>query len=265
MGPPADNVAPLAARLGVEPGALLDRLLALPADELFALQLEGAFNTMACIDGTIITRSAPEAIRARGRAGVPLIAGCTKDEGSFLAPVVDTAPGVLDLVTAVLAGVIGKGNPARYAAFLEKLLPGATPLQRMERVWFDLFRASSLRAAQAATEAGPGGWVFNFNVPTENPLGAAHASDIAFTFNAFKDGRPTLTFHDPDDPAIRDLADAWSRTFAAFGRTGDPNGAGLPTWPRYDADTRSCLFVGLPSQIVLDPDGRDARAAYGLD
>jgi para-nitrobenzyl esterase len=263
-GPPVDNVTPLAARIGVEPHALLDRLRALSADELFAIQLEGAFMTTACLDGTIITRPAPEAIRARGSAGVPLIAGCTRDEGSFLAPVVDTAPGVLEVLTAVFAGSIGNGDPARYTTFLDELLPGATPLQRMERAWFDLFRSSALRAAQAATEAGVGGWVFNFDVPTENPLGAAHASDIPFTFNAFKDGVQTIAFHDGEDPAIRDLADAWSRTFGAFAHTGDPNGAGLPSWPRYAADARSCLVVGLPSRVVQDPDGAEPRAAYGL-
>ncbi len=62
----------------------------------------------------------------------------------------------------------------------------------------------------------------------------------------------------------RELADCWSSTFATFARTGDPNGAGFPHWPRYDTQTRSCLVVDRPPRIESDPDGREARTAYGM-
>jgi carboxylesterase type B len=50
----------------------------------------------------------------------------------------------------------------------------------------------------------------------------------------------------------------------SFARTGDPNGAGLPEWPRYDAANRSCLVFDERPRIVRDPDGDEVRRAYGL-
>jgi para-nitrobenzyl esterase len=39
-----------------------------------------------------------------------------------------------------------------------------------------------------------------------------------------------------------------------FAETGDPNGAGLPSWPTYDAATRRVLEIGdtLQTRVVLD-------------
>lgn len=38
-----------------------------------------------------------------------------------------------------------------------------------------------------------------------------------------------------------------------FARTGDPNHAGLPQWPRYDQKSRATLEFGLESKMVKDP------------
>ncbi|HJN49213.1 MAG: hypothetical protein QGI68_18195 [Pseudomonadales bacterium] len=45
------------------------------------------------------------------------------------------------------------------------------------------FRSSSLRTAEASTVAGVGGRVYAFNVPGSRPLGVAHGSDVAVTYN----------------------------------------------------------------------------------
>ena len=263
MGPSTDAVAPLAARMDVEGEELQARLLATAAEDLFALQLEGIVGASASVDGTIVTRPASVAIRERGDSGVPLIAGCTKDEGTLFAPVIDTGPGAVEALTSMFGLIIGNGDSTRYPSWLDRTMPDATPAQRMIQCWYDMFRASSLRTALAATEAGVGGWVYNFDVPTDHPLGTTHASDVPFTFNLFKTGGG-FGFHDASDPAIRDLAGAWSATFAAFARTGDPNGAGLPAWPRYDAGNRSCLVVDQAPHVVSDPDGEELLAVYGI-
>lgn len=264
MGPPPDNAGLLAAKLGGEPDALVARLGEMSDAELLQLQLESGFQSGAFVDGTVVVRGAPDALRARGRGGVPLIAGCTRDEGTYLAPVVDTFPGALELLAGAFALLIGNGDPTAYQAWVEKELPGATPLQRMERAWQDLFRSAVLRSAEAASREGAGGWVYNFDVPTDDPLGATHACDIAFTFNAFKDGNATITFHDGEDPGIRELADRWSQTLCAFARTGDPGAGALGAWPRYEPDTRACLVLERTPRIAQDPDGPELRAVYGM-
>ena len=40
----------------------------------------------------------------------------------------------------------------------------------------------------------------------------------------------------------------------AFAKTGDPNGAGLPHWPRYDAQSRQTLILDAEVRVEGDPD-----------
>jgi para-nitrobenzyl esterase len=260
---PVDNVAMLSATQQTAPEELLSNLRTKTGAELFNIQLTGGFSVSPHIDGVVVTRSAANALRERGADGPALISGCCKDEGTYLGPLMAAIPGAMDIMMPMFAKAIGAGDADRYLRFLDKQVGDDDSNKKIVRFWYDLFRAAAMRSVLAATEGGAGGWLFNFEVPTANPLGVTHASEIAFTFNAFKNDTPMVTFHDKKDPAIQDFANKWSQTFTNFARTGDPNGAGLPQWPQYDATTRACLIADLPPRIEEDPDG-EARAAYGL-
>ncbi len=59
------------------------------------------------------------------------------------------------------------------------------------------------------------------------------------------------------EPSDRRLSDAMVTYWANFARTGDPNGSGLPAWPRYEAATRSVLH--LDETIHAAPDSLRPR------
>ena len=65
---------------------------------------------------------------------------------------------------------------------------------------------------------------------TSRDVGARHAGEIEYVFGAL-DSLPKV----PWEPSDRKLSDAIATYWTNFARTGDPNGPGLPTWPRYDA------------------------------
>lgn len=260
--PPPDGAALLGSLLQLD-SDLKNQLLNTPAETLLALQINGQVQPSTCVDGTVITQTAREAISAAGADGPPLIIGCVRDEGSFLADMVSDNADIVKMVIALYANVINLDAPGDYLAFLEATLGDAEPREQMVRTWFDLFRSAALRNAQAATAAGSGGWVYNFEVPTDNPLGITHGSDVSFTFNLFSSKEPLFLFHENTE-ANRDLARRWSATMIQFARTGDPNGAGLPQWPRYDAQSRSALIFDDQPHVQDDPDGPDVLQAYGL-
>jgi len=262
MGPPQNYIPALSQKLNADGPDLLAKLRDLPADRLLALQLEGVVNTGASVDGTIVTAQPSQAILQSGSNGVPLITGCNKDEGSFMADAFP--PESRELMIRRFAMAIGNGNTAAYLAHLKALVPSGDPREKLVRVWYDCFRASALRTAEASTVAGAGGWVYSFEVPGSTPLGTAHGSDVAFTFNRINHGEAGLAgFHEPTE-INRDIAGKWSKTFANFAKTGDPNGGGLPKWPQYDPAERACLVVDSDPKIVEDPDGEALREAYGM-
>lgn len=262
--PVPDAAATLAGHLGIE-SDLEARLLAVPASELFALYQQGAAPTAQTVDGTVIRRPTAEAIASKGAEGPPLVIGSNRDEGTLLADLGGPAPAGIDVVLAMFLPLINPHRPEDYVAHFDRLPPVADEVAKVAQVWADLFRSATLRNAEAATQAGVGGWVYNFEVPTEHPLGVTHGSDIAFTFNQFAMAEPGMVaFHENTDEN-RALARLWAAALVQFARTGNPNGAGLPQWPCYDAATRACLVFDREPRVVADPDGDDVRKAYGLD
>ena len=70
---------------------------------------------------------------------------------------------------------------------------------------------------------------------TSADIGARHAGEIEYVFGALE-SVPKVTW----EPSDRALSDAMMSYWANFAKTGDPNGAGLPTWPRYDPKAGRC-------------------------
>jgi para-nitrobenzyl esterase len=68
---------------------------------------------------------------------------------------------------------------------------------------------------------------------TSRDIGARHAGEIEYIFGAL-DSVKNVTW----EPSDRTLSDAMTTYWANFARTGDPNGSGLPKWPRYDQGGR---------------------------
>ena len=80
--PPKDNVAAFARAFDATGAALKTKLHTATVAELLGLRESVGFN-VGRVDGTVITRTTRQAIAERAAAGVPLIAGSNRDEGTF--------------------------------------------------------------------------------------------------------------------------------------------------------------------------------------
>lgn len=248
----------LADRLGSH-GSPLEQLLDAPAEELLAVQIANEFGG-GWVDGTVVTRHPVEAIRERGADGVPLVVGTNLEEGTLFTIPFRNDPDTCAAIPALLAGGITRnGDTAAYVAAIDEQHHDASPYERALVAWNDLFRRTSVEAAEAATGAGVGGWLYRFEVPTtvlDGVLGVTHAAEIPFTWNWFAAEQPMgFSFYDRDRPDLIELAQRWSDTVLAFARSGTPDAGTLPAWPRYDATDRSCLILDVEPAIAHDPDG----------
>ena len=263
--PPTDLVAPLLAHLGEPREGLVDALRAMTANDLLAVQ-STLPSVGAGVDGTVVTRATDAAIIERGARGVPLIAGTNRDEGTFFtalfATFVPDAAARAQMIAGMnpgLAGAVVAGrDPAPYLDALKARYPDADAKKIHEHIWGAMFLKAAMGSAASASAAGPGGWLYRFDLPTTvdflgQDVGATHGAEIPFTFNRFNSDDPgALVFYDPEDPVVRDLSRRWSDTIIAFARTGEPNGAGLPQWPRYAAESRQTLVLDGNPRVEAD-------------
>ena len=257
-GPPGNPLPVVKTHLADQSGNLTDDLRSVSAVDLLAIQtnLEGI---QGGVDGTVVTRSTVEAIKDRGDNGVPLIAGSNKDEGLlFLAILKLAGPDFILPNEDIAQLVVHDGNPTAYIEGLKELHPDMSEIDIHLLIWDALFRKAATQSALAAEESGAGGWLYQFNFPATQKflgqeIGAAHAAEIPFTFNRYNTEEPgTLVFNDSSDPVVRNLSQRWSDTLIQFAKTGNPNGAGLPQWPRYTAENRDTLVLDAESRIEQD-------------
>ena len=116
------------------------------------------------------------------------------------------------------------------------MLIGATSADSGGKLGF-MIAGGRRASARIAAQNNPV-WEYRFSYVAESlsQPGAQHATDIPFFFDtqAIKYGDKTTA----RDNAVGKLISAYLVNFA---RTGDPNGAGLPRWPRYTAVDDSLL------------------------
>jgi para-nitrobenzyl esterase len=113
-------------------------------------------------------------------------------------------------------------------------------------------------AAKQMTARGNAAWLYRFTYTAEATrpalLRQAHAGELPFMFDqlAARYGAAVTTNDEQ-------TANAFNSYVANYAKTGDPNGAGLPVWPRFDPARFELLNFSLDDGPVYGPDPRAAR------
>jgi para-nitrobenzyl esterase len=101
--------------------------------------------------------------------------------------------------------------------------------------------------ATAALHAGAGhrAYVYQFlrSVPGkgEKALGSFHALEIPYVFGSFR--QPEFGWL-PFEPSDLTLGETMRSYWTNFAKTGDPNGANVPGWPAFDAQSKGSMEFG---------------------
>jgi len=240
--------------------AALAKLRALSAEEVLrgAQAQSGAsvpsYETTPILDGKLVTETAETAYKAHREPRIPLMLGSNS---------ADTAGNRIKAnAKEQLFARFGQWSAQAKAAYDPD---GSTDLATLiSRANDDFGQAEPARfAASAFATNGSPVYLYRFSyVQTAMRdmfrAGTPHGGEIAFVFGtlgtaAFGPPPPPPT---PQDQAVSRMAQSY---WVNFARTGDPNGAGLPAWPRYDP-SKDLIFDFHPDGSAgAVPDPRNAR------
>jgi para-nitrobenzyl esterase len=209
------------------------------------------------IDGRVLTEPVVDTFAAGKQAHVPLLAGWNADEGSFFA---------MRGMTATQWNAMANNLFKERAAEFLRLYPGDTDAQALRSAidyGSDNFIALGTWKWLEAQKKNGQSPVYRYHfelaaTPSKFHPGtfAFHSDDIEYVFGTL-DTRPGWNVR-PED---RKLSDEMMSYWTNFARTGDPNGAGLPNWPKLDADDS---LIHLNDPITSGPDTLRARYDFLL-
>lgn len=234
----------------------LAQLRALPTQTILDACKKPGVNFPPDVDGKVLTEPVPDTYAAGKQAHVPLLAGWNADEGSFFA--------MHGMTVDQWKEMADKLFKERAPEFL-KLYPGDTDAQALRSAIdygsdaFIAFGTWSWLEAHRTTGNAP---VYRYHfelaaTPSKFHPGtfAFHSDDIEYVFGTL-DTRPGWDVR-PED---RKLSDEMMSYWTNFAKTGDPNGSGLPAWPKYTED--GYPLIHLNSTITSGPDALRPRYEF---
>ncbi len=239
--------------------AALAKLRSLTAEEVLrgATAQPGAnapsYETTPILDGKLVTETAETAYKAHRQPRLPIMLGSNS---------ADTAGNRIKAATKEqLFARFGQWSAQAKAAYDPD---GSGDLATMVAKANDDFgQAEPARFAASAFAAnGSPAYLYRFSYVQTGMretlrAGAPHGGEIGFVFGTLGTGGfgppvpPT-----PQDMEVSRLAQSY---WVNFARTGDPNGAGMPAWPRYDPKKDSIFDFRPDGTAGAGPDPWKAR------
>jgi len=231
----------------------LEPLRAAPAAEVLKAaaglpSLDGKDRSLSWIeasaDGWVLTAPANDLYHNGDQAPVPLLLG----DNSREVPMDGDATAVRGLIAKVFKAKAPDAERL-YGLDGDRLPPpdpilGSTGTQVISDV---IFHCPVYREATWQVASGQPVWRYEFAVPQPGATDVAHNAELAYVFGA----APSAASFGAWPP----VQDYW----ANFVKTGDPNGGGLPVWPRMGQTGTVMAFMPSGPVVAADYRGPQCR------
>lgn len=197
------------------------------------------------LDGWVLTSNPAQVFFSGRQAPIPMIIGNNSRELPKMASADQVRKDIErgmppDMVSGVLAAY-GLAHDGTGAA--DDPINGPLSVQFIVDVQFRCTGTTQQTWHEAAHHPAYG-YQFDRAIPGREAEGALHSSELPYVFGSFPNaGNIGGAFGAAD----RELSDVIQRYWTNFAKTGDPNGNGLPVWPR---------FSGTQGYMEFMPDGR---------
>ena len=254
----------LAAALGCTGPQALECLRAKPMAALVPkggnLVLTGGMTFIPHLDGYLLKQDALAYLHAKDYHRVPVLIGTTRDEIKLYTL---TIPGTSLIPRFAMTRLLRKLTGPMYDT-VAKLYPYSEyrhPINVFHAMATDMAIASRAYDLAETVSGDVPVYLYRFDwdeTRFPNKTGAFHSLEVPFVF-----GRLNLDFTlaklvankkvvKAAQPLVAEVMAYWTN----FAKTGDPNGEGLPPWPKYNAQEKLRLHLDQPISVqrVSDKD-----------
>ena len=189
------------------------------------------------VDGYVFPKAPAEVFAHGGQARLPLLIGNNSRERT--PP--QTPMEVLAKAMEAMYGPLASGAFSLYGT--EKTeRPAPDPLYggaATQWVVDTMYRCPVVAQLDWHAAAGNAGYEYQFDraAPGREALGAVHGAEVPYVFGALAGGRGGVNYTEAD----RELSSIVQQYWTNFAKSGNPNGGGLPPWPRFDAAARGYI------------------------
>jgi para-nitrobenzyl esterase len=218
------------------------------------------------VDGVVLPQHPYDVEPAPSAASVPMLICSTFDEqspswmDSSLEKV--TLDDVVERIRQRAGFGAGLGDRARDVVMAYNAhFPGKKPVEIWSLVSSNRQSTVALADAKSKQKAPVYMSWFGWQPPLfDGRMRAFHCLDICFWF----DNTDLMLSHTGGGGRPRKLAKRMAGALLQFMKTGDPNGGGLPNWPRYTTAKGETMILDDVPVVKNDPDGAARRSLPAL-
>lgn len=234
----------------------LAALRAIPAGKLLDATKSNRGDFRPNVDGYYFPKSVPEIYAAGEQAHIPLLAGWNSDERPFEVLMANAKRKLTveefetqardrfhDQADAFLKVYTANSDAGALAA--ARALAGDLFIAYGTWKWINLHAQTGGHPVYQYVFDRVRPPLPGHGTPGMEPgsYGAVHASEIEYVFGVL-DSNKSFAWQ-PEDHKVSDLIRSYWTNFA---KTGDPNGAGLPKWPAYQAEGNEVMHLDVDAE-----------------